>query len=96
MAIIGEKKGFKITLADGVSYQFSPINLNIMEEVEEHFDMKWADIFADGRAKYYKQLFLVLLRESYPDMTLERIGELIDLVSMTKASNEISKQLGIE
>lgn len=96
MATIGTKKGFDITLGDDIKYHFSPINLNIMEEMEEHFGMKWSVIFEDGRAKYYKHLFLILLRENYPDMTIERIGELFDLVSMSKASDEINKQLGIE
>jgi len=84
----GAKKG-KITLADGIEYQLSPLNLNMMAEVEDKFDISIADIGANPRMRMLRYILWMRLMPNHPELTEEKVGELCDLSILTNNTTQI-------
>ena len=67
-----------ITLADGQEYKLAPVNLNILTEVEDRFDKSISDLFSGSvRVGVYKAFLFARIKRNYPDMTEDKLGELI-------------------
>lgn len=77
----------KLTLADEKEYVLKPMTVNKYIEVEEKFDQPIAKLVLEGRLETILFILHLRLRDNYPDLTLEQLGELIDdnvLVSINK------------
>ncbi len=81
----------RIKLADGGTYTLSPINLNVMVEVEDAFNEPIAKLLESGAVKPIRYILYLRLRRDYPDMTEEQVGALVDADVLV----EIGKVLGM-
>ena len=91
-----EKKTIKLGDKD---YQLSPLNLNVLANIEDEFDCsidKVGKMLDKKRASALRRLVHILLKEEYPDMTLEKIGGFIDLSNMAEISEALAKVLAGE
>ena len=80
-------------------YRLSALNLNVLADIEEGFDCsidKVGKMLDKKRASALRRLVYILLKQEYPDMTLEKIGELIDLSNMAEVSEALAKTLAGE
>lgn len=87
-----------ITLG-GTDYQLSPLNLNVLASIEDEFDCGIAnlgELLEKRQATSMRKLIYILLKDQYEDMTLNKIGELIDLKNLAKVSEALSKALSGE
>ncbi len=94
--ILATPKGKTVTLADGKEYTLAPMNLNTLANMEETFDCDLADLTEkmSGRsASVFRKLLWVLLREDYPDLTIDKVGKLVQLDQMTSVVAEITASL---
>jgi hypothetical protein len=67
-----------ITLGDGKEYQLAPLNVNMMAGIEEKFDKSMSELFSGSvRMKVLRALLFARLQAGCPDMTEEKLGELI-------------------
>ena len=80
-------------------YKLSPLNLNVLADIEEGFDCsidKVGKMLDKKRASALRRLVYILLKQEYPDMTLEKIGGLIDLSNMAEISEALAEVLAGE
>lgn len=91
--ILTQEKPKSIKLADEKEYILSPVNLNVLADLEEEFGCSLEEL----RKKSDKQSFVVLrtlllvfLRENYPTMTKKQVGKLVTV----KLLPEVSKVIG--
>jgi hypothetical protein len=66
-----------ITLADGKEYKLSPINLNILSEVEDKFNKCIEDLFSSPIRKNVLRALLYARIKRNHDITEEQLGELM-------------------
>lgn len=85
-----------LRLADGQEYEFPALTLNIMIEVERKFAMPFAKLFSEGRAACLRYLCWVMLKGKYPDLTEDRVGELVTSGVLTKLAALVGEDLGSE
>ncbi len=76
------KQTYEVTLGDGQTYTLAILNANMMEAVEDEYDKSWAELFQNARVKVIKSMILQMLKPSYPDMTMERVGTLVTSKSL--------------
>ncbi len=98
MAILStpEKKTIKLGKKD---YQLSPLNLNVLADIEEAFDCGITELgpkLEKRQATTLRKLVHILLKDQYPDMTLIKIGEFINLSNMAEVSEALAKVLAGE
>ena len=92
----GDRKTIKLGDKD---YRLSPLNLNVLADIEEGFDCsidKVGKMLDKKRASALRRLVHILLKQEYPDMTIEKIGGLIDLSNMAEVSEALAKTLAGE
>lgn len=66
-----------ITLADGKEYKLSPMNLNVLSEVEDKFDKPINDLFSGSiRMSVFRALLFARIKRNY-QMTEDQLGELV-------------------
>ena len=90
--VLTEATGKEIVL-DGKTYKLSPLNLNTMAELEKAFDCsldKLMDKFGDKQASAFRLLLFTLLRENHPELTLERVGEIVPIERLAELSELIA------
>lgn len=88
-----EKKTIKL---GGKNYKLSPLNLNVLADIEEAFDCGFdvvAELLEKKPASSMRKLAFVLLKEQYPDITLTKIGELINMSNLAEVSETLAKVL---
>ncbi len=68
----------RIKLADGKEYEVGAITLNILCDLEDQYKEPFGKIF-DGRIKPLRTLIFRLLKVKYPELTEERLGELVPI-----------------
>ena len=83
--ILAEESPKTIRLADGNEYTLSPFNLNMMEEVEDKFGEAWDDLIGKVRAKVLRYLLYVCLKPNHPELTEQKIGELVTTEILAQA-----------
>lgn len=75
-----ESKMDKIKLSDGKEYELSPMNINILAELEDKFEQPLDELFSKGRLSFVRYILFLRLRKSYPELdTEEKVGELVTL-----------------
>ena len=88
-----EKKTIKLGEKD---YQLSPLNLNVMADIEETFGcslMKLGKELEKRQAITLRKLIHILLREEYPDITLGEIGKSITPSNMPTILKDLAEVL---
>ena len=88
-----EKKTIKLGDKD---YRLSPLNLNVLANIEEEFDCGLDELgtkLEKRQASILRKLIYILLKEQYTDMTLSKVGELINLGNMSEVSKALSETL---
>ena len=96
--VLSTPKRKTIKLGDK-EYRLSPLNLNVLADIEEGFDCsidKVGRMLDKKRASALRRLVYILLKQEYPEMTLEKIGELIDLSNMAEVSEALAETLAGE
>lgn len=81
----------KAILADGKEYELAPVNINILADLEDKFDIPFGELMGSGRIKPLRYLIYLRLKPNYPDITEEEVGKLIDINVLTK----IIKMIGM-
>jgi len=79
MSVLGtpEKKTIKLGEKD---YQLSPLNLNVLADIEETFGcslLKLGKELDKRQAITLRKLLFIFLKEQYPEITLTEIGKSI-------------------
>ena len=95
MSVLGtpEKKTIKLGEKE---YKLAPLNLNVLANIEEEFDCGVAALgpkLEKRQASALRKLVYILLKDQYPDMTLIKVGEFIDLSNMAEVSEALAKVL---
>jgi len=95
MSVLGtpEKKTIKLGEKE---YRLSPLNLNVMADIEETFGcslMKLGRELDKRQAITLRKLIFILLREEYPDITLGEIGKSITLSNLATVNETLAKVL---
>lgn len=86
----------------GKNYTLSPLNLNVLADIEEEFGCSLEQVNkmlrgkgaqAVKRCTLLRSLVYVLLKENYPEMNKKRVGELVDLTNMEQIDDAAGKAL---
>ena len=98
MAILGTPERRTIKLGDK-EYRLSPFNLNVMADIEEEFNCS-IDLVGKElnkrRMSDMRKLLYILLKHEYPELTLSKIGEIIDVDNLAEVSEALAKTLAGE
>ncbi len=85
-------KGKTIKLSDGNEYQFPPMNLTVMADLEEAFDCDIEEVITklgQRSSTNLRKMLWVLLQYDYPEMTLKEAGQLVLIPALKEVSKEI-------
>lgn len=75
--ILSKPQPKSMVLDDGKQYLLSPFTLNKMVELEDKFDKSWDDITKNMSAKVLRYLVYICLRDNHPELTEDKVGELL-------------------
>ena len=80
-------------------YRLSSFNLNVMADIEEEFNCS-IDLVGKElnkrRMSAMRKLLYILLKHEYPELTLSKIGEIIDVDNLAEVSEALAKTLAGE
>ena len=96
--ILAQEKPKVIKLADGKEYNLPVIDLTTLANVEKSMGFglgKFTAKMDNEPMTTIRSLVYALLRESYPDMTLDAVGHLITLNEIKALSETISTIMAI-
>ena len=96
--ILATPKGKMVKLSDGKEYQFPPMNLTVMADIEEAFDCDIEEVIgklASRSATNVRKLLWILLKYEYPEMTLKEAGQLVLMSAFSEVTKEILLALSI-
>ncbi len=71
------KDSYEVVLGDGETYTLAILNANMMEAVEDEYDKAWGELFQNARIGPIKSMLLQMLKPSYPDMDMDKVGKLM-------------------
>jgi hypothetical protein len=83
-----------IVLSNGKSYLARPINLNMMAAVEEKFNDSFPKLLSANRMAVLRHLLYLMLREDTPELTEDRVGQLVTIDLLGSIADGITKQVG--
>ncbi len=95
MDILSNGKDKSITLADGKTYMLSPLNLNLMADIEEEFDCNFEEVskkFFDKKSKRFvimRKLLYIFLKKNHPELKIEDVGNLVTRNNLAEVSQAI-------
>jgi len=95
MAILSTPESKTIKLGEK-EYRLSPLNLNVMADIEESFGcslMKLGRELEKRQALTLRKLLFILLKEEYPDITLTEIGKHITPANLAEVNETLAKIL---
>ena len=72
----------KIITIEGQEYKLQPLNLNMMEQVEDKFDAAWDELVGKMRIKVLRYILYTCLKLNHPDLTEEQVGEMVTADSL--------------
>lgn len=90
---IPNEKELKITLANGQEYKLRPLNLNTMSAIEEQFGLDFPVLLQSSRMVVYRALLYQMLHDNYPDLTEERVGQLVTADLLESVAAVITEQM---
>jgi len=91
--ILAKEQPKKVVLADGNEYVFPLINLTTLANLEQTLGVSLTKLGEEMESKAIQTMRLFvfgLLKENYPDLTLEKAGELVTMKEINEVSNIIS------
>jgi len=94
-SILGTPERKIIKLGDK-DYNLSPLNLNVMADIEDEFDCsieKIGKVLNKKRMSTMRKLIYILLKQEYPDMTLETIGGFVNSSNIAEVSESLAEVL---
>lgn len=94
--LLREDKPTTLKLGDGKEYELTPLNLNMMIEIEDKFGEPLAQLFDAGKVKVIRYLLFVMLKPKYPDMTEKKVGESVTAEILNKVGGSIAKDIGVK
>jgi len=77
-------------------YELSVVNLNTMVAIEEEFGCSIAELkdkFEQRQAGTLRSLAYILIKDKYPDITKERIGELVTVKNLQQVAETVLKSI---
>jgi len=90
-----KKKGFySVVLGDGEVYELAILNANMMEALEDEYDKSWGELFTNARVKVMKSMLHQMLKPNYPEITMEKVGLLLNtkvMPALGKIITDMSK-----
>ncbi len=91
--LLSQPQPKQIVLNDGNTYLLSPLNLNVIADLEEAFDCNIDDVMkkisSNVKFSTWRTFLYVLLKQNHPDMTLRKTGELVS----TKMIKDVTSQV---
>ena len=91
-----EEEVRKVILRDGAEYDLVPLDMNLMIEIEDHFEKPMAVIFREGWMRNLRYAFWILLKQTHTEMTEEQAGHLITARVISLMTDTFQDMLGIE
>lgn len=94
--VLWQAKPKPIVLADGKEYLLSPFTMGLLADIEQEFDCsieEFVSIWEKKKITVILKLACLSLRKHHPDMTLEKIGELITPDNLEQISTELANAL---
>lgn len=97
-----KKTEARTIILGGKHYVLSPLNLNVLADIEEEFNCSLEQVHkmlrgkgsaAVKRCTLLRTLIYILLKENYPEMTKTKVGALVDLTNMDKVDDAAGKAL---
>lgn len=88
-----------VKLADGKDYNLPVLNLNVLADLEDEFGFGLEEISKELESKQASSLrktLYILLHRAYPDITQDRIGELVDLKNLEEVAKAVATALSGE
>lgn len=95
--ILSEAPKRTIILADGKEYILSPVNLNVLADLEEEFGCSLEELRKRSDKQSFtvlRTLLLVFLRENHPTITKRQLGKLIPVKLLPEVSKVIAEVWG--
>ena len=89
-----KKVTYSVILGDGESYGLTILNANMMEAVEDEYDKSWGELFTNARVKVMKSMLYQMLKPNYPEITMEKVGLLLNtkvMPALGKIITDMSK-----
>ncbi len=96
--ILAQEKPKTIKLADGKEYTLPPIDLTTLANIEKTMGFglgKFSLKLETETMTTLRVLVYALLKENYPELTLEQVGHLITLKEIASLSETISTIMAI-
>ena len=96
--ILAEEKPKTIKLADGEDYTLPPIDMTTLANIEKTMGFglgRFAVKLENETMTTMRALVYALLKENYPDLTLDGVGHLITLKEIKDLSETISTIMAI-
>ena len=96
--ILAQEKPKSIKLADGKDYKLPPIDLTTLANIEKTMGFSLAKLPAKMESEAMGTLRSVvfgLLKETYPELTIEQAGRLVTLNEIRTLSETISQIMAI-
>jgi len=96
--ILAEEKPKSIKLADGKEYKLPPIDMTTLANIEKTmgFGLGMFPLKLEAETMTtLRSLIYALLKENYPEMTLEGVGHLITLKEIKDLSTTISEIMAL-
>ncbi len=84
-----------VKLADGEEYTLSPLNLNTIAAIEEEFNSSFQEVsnqFWGEETKRFpvlRKLLYIFLRGNHPNLTIDRVGELVEPAQFEEVNKAI-------
>ena len=96
--ILAQEKPKTVKLADGKEYTLPPIDLTTLANIEKIMGFGLSRFTAKMETEpmtTMRALVSALLKENYPDLTLDEVGHLITLKEIASLSETISTIMAI-
>ena len=90
---IPKQKDLLVTLANGQEYKLRPLDLNMMETIEEQFKEGLGALLQSGRMAVYKAVLYEMLHDNYAELTKDRVGQLVTMAVLGPVSDVINGQM---
>ena len=92
-------EGQTVTLGNGKEYLLPVLNLNVLADLEEEFGCgleEISNLLQTKQASSLRKTLYILLHRGYPDITPDKIGELVDIGNLTAVATGVAKALSGE
>lgn len=94
-----QSEGQTVTLGDGQEYRLPVLNLNVLADLEDEFGCGLEEIsnqLQTRQASSLRKTLYILLHRGYPDITPDKIGELVSIGNLETVAASVAKALSDE